>query len=295
MYTIDNINKKRRLKKIDLDCSLEIEEGYIYLFTGHDKNIDELFDILGSFTTKYNGEFLYGFEEKENVLKNPKLTNEVEFSTFLQDYNSSMKVKKYLKLKKKLNPYFDEEFVDSVLKGFAIDEFARLEDLKEDYCNIVLMTAALATNKKMVLLKNFEIADRKLSLEFIDIMKKRQELIRNTILISAPIVEEVFFDYLVLMQDGRIKFKDSKHNILTKANVVRGPKEIITAMNYKRVLTRTSDGLEDEIKMFDDINEDERILLENNGCVIKQLPLDELITMIEEGNYEKTVKTEVVE
>lgn len=295
MYTIDNINKKRRLKKIDLDCSLEIEEGYIYLFTGHDKNIDELFDILGSFTTKYNGEFLYGFEEKENVLKNPKLTNEVEFSTFLQDYNSSMKVKKYLKLKKKLNPYFDEEFVDSVLKGFAIDEFARLEDLKEDYCNIVLMTAALATNKKMVFLKNFEIVDKKLSLEFIDIMKKRQELIRNTILISAPIVEEVFFDYLVLMQDGRIKFKDSKHNILTKANVVRGPKEIITAMNYKRVLTRTSDGLEDEIKMFDDINEDERILLENNGCVIKQLPLDELITMIEEGNYEKTVKTEVVE
>ena len=60
-------------------------------------------------------------------------------------------------------------------------------------------------------------------------------------------------------------------------------------------LTRTSDGLEDEIKMFDDINEDERILLENNGCVIKQLPLDELITMIEEGNYEKTVKTEVVD
>ncbi|MFQ8775748.1 MAG: ABC transporter [Finegoldia magna] len=265
------------------------------MFTGHDKNIDELFDILGSFTTKYNGEFLYGFEEKENVLKDPKLTNEVEFSTFLQDYNSSMKVKKYLKLKKKLNPYFDEEFVGSVLKGFAIDEFARLEDLKEDYCNIVLITAALATNKKIVLLKNFEIADRKLSLEFIDIMKKRQELIRNTILISAPIVEEVFFDYLVLMQDGRIKFKDSKHNILTKANVVRGPKEIITAMNYKRILTRTSDGLEDEIKMFDEINEDERILLENNGCVIKQLPLDELITMIEEGNYEKTVKTEVVE
>lgn len=295
MYTIDNINKKRRLKKIDLDCSLEIEEGYIYLFTGHDKNIDELFDILGSFTTKYNGEFLYGFEEKESVLKNPKLTNEVEFSTFLQDYNSSMKVKKYLKLKKKLNPYFDEEFVDSVLKGFAIDEFARLEDLKEDYCNIVLMTVALATNKKMVLLKNFEIVDKKLSLEFIDIMKKRQELIRNTILISAPIVEEVFFDYLVLMQDGSVKFKDSKHNILTKANVVRGPKEIITAMNYKRILTRTSDGLEDEIKMFDEINEDERILLENNGCVIKQLPLDELITMIEEGNYEKTVKTEVVE
>lgn len=161
MYTIDNINKKRRFKKIDLDCSLEIEEGYIYLFTGHDKNIDELFDILGSFTTKYNGEFLYGFEDKENVLKNPKLTNEVEFSTFLQDYNSSMKVKKYLKLKKKLNPYFDEEFVDSVLKGFAIDEFARLEDLKEDYCNIVLMTAALATNKKIVLLKNFEIVDKK--------------------------------------------------------------------------------------------------------------------------------------
>ena len=295
MYTIDNINKKRRLKKIDLDCSLEIEEGYIYLFTGHDKNIDELFDILGSFTTKYNGEFLYGFEEKESVLKNPKLTNEVEFSTFLQDYNSSMKVKKYLKLKKKLNPYFDEEFVDSVLKGFAIDEFARLEDLKEDYCNIVLMTGALATNKKIVLLKNFEIVDKKLSLEFIDIMKKRQELIRNTILISAPIAEEVFFDYLVLMQDGSVKFKDSKHNILTKSNVVRGPKEIITAMNYKRILTRTSDGLEDEIKMFDDINEDERILLENNGCVIKQLPLDELITMIEEGNYEKTVKTEVVE
>ncbi|MDU1400011.1 ABC transporter [Finegoldia magna] len=295
MYTIDNINKKRRLKKIDLDCSLEIEEGYIYLFTGHDKNIDELFDILGSFTTKYNGEFLYGFEEKENVLKNPKLTNEVEFSTFLQDYNSSMKVKKYLKLKKKLNPYFDEEFVDSVLKGFAIDEFARLEDLKEDYCNIVLMTGALATNKKIVLLKNFEIVDKKLSLEFIDIMKKRQELIRNTILISAPIAEEVFFDYLVLMQDGSVKFKDSKHNILTKSNVVRGPKEIITAMNYKRILTRTSDGLEDEIKMFDEINEDERILLENNGCVIKQLPLDELITMIEEGNYEKTVKTEVVE
>lgn len=295
MYTIDNINKKRRLKKIDLDCSLEIEEGYIYLFTGHDKNIDELFDILGSFTTKYNGEFLYGFEEKENVLKNPKLTNEVEFSTFLQDYNSSMKVKKYLKLKKKLNPYFDEEFVDSVLKGFAIDEFARLEDLKEDYCNIVLMTGALATNKKIVLLKNFEIVDKKLSLEFIDIMKKRQELIRNTILISAPIAEEVFFDYLVLMQDGSVKFKDSKHNILTKSNVVRGPKEIITAMNYKRILTRTSDRLEDEIKMFDEINEDERILLENNGCVIKQLPLDELITMIEEGNYEKTVKTEVVE
>lgn len=295
MYTIDNINKKRRLKKIDLDCSLEIEEGYIYLFTGHDKNIDELFDILGSFTTKYNGEFLYGFEEKENVLKNPKLTNEVEFSTFLQDYNSSIKVKKYLKLKKKLNPYFDEEFVDSVLKGFAIDEFARLEDLKEDYCNIVLMTGALATNKKIVLLKNFEIVDKKLSLEFIDIMKKRQELIRNTILISAPIAEEVFFDYLVLMQDGSVKFKDSKHNILTKSNVVRGPKEIITAMNYKRILTRTSDGLEDEIKMFDEINEDERILLENNGCVIKQLPLDELITMIEEGNYEKTVKTEVVE
>lgn len=295
MYTIDNISKKRRFKKIDLDCSLEIEEGYIYLFTGHDKNIDELFDILGSFTTKYNGEFLYGFEEKENVLKNPKLTNEVEFSTFLQDYNSSMKVKKYIKLKKKLSPYFDEEFADSVLKGFAIDEFARLEDLKEDYCNIVLMTVALATNKKVVLLKNFEIADRRLSLEFIDIMKKRQELIRNTILISAPIVEEVFFDYLVLMQNGRIKFKDSKHNILTKANVVRGPKEIITAMNYKRILTRTSDGLEDEIKMFDDINEDERILLENNGCVIKQLPLDELITMIEEGNYEKTVKTEVVD
>lgn len=295
MYTIDNINKKRRLKKIDLDCSLEIEEGYIYLFTGHDKNIDELFDILGSFTTKYNGEFLYGFEEKENVLKNPKLTNEVEFSTFLQDYNSSMKVKKYLKLKKKLNPYFDEEFVDSVLKGFAIDEFARLEDLKEDYCNIVLMTGALATNKKIVLLKNFEIVDKKLSLEFIDIMKKRQELIRNTILISAPIAEEVFFDYLVLMQDGSVKFKDSKHNILTKSNVVRGPKEIITAMNYKRILTRTSDGLEDEIKMFDEINGDERILLENNGCVIKQLPLDELITMIEEGNYEKTVKTEVVE
>ena len=295
MYTIDNINKKRRLKKIDLDCSLEIEEGYIYLFTGHDKNIDELFDILGSFTTKYNGEFLYGFEEKENVLKNPKLTNEVEFSTFLQDYNSSMNVKKYLKLKKKLDPYFDEEFVDSVLKGFAIDEFTRLEGLKEDYCNIVLMTAALATNKKIVLLKNFEIVDKKLSLEFIDIMKKRQELIRNTILISSPIVEEVFFDYLVLMQDGRIKFKDSKHNILSNAKVIRGPKEIISAMNYKRILTRTSDGLEDEVKMFDSINEDERLLLENNGCVVKQLPLDELITMIEEGNYEKTVKTEVVE
>ncbi len=295
MYTIDSINKKRRFKKIDLDCSLEIEEGYIYLFTGHDKNIDELFDILGSFTTKYNGEFLYGFEEKENVLRNPKLTNEIEFSTFLQDYNSSMNVKKYLKLKKKLDPYFDEEFVDSVLKGFAIDEFARLEDLKEDYCNIVLMTAALATNKKIVLLKNFEIVDKKLSLEFIDIMKKRQELIRNTILISSPIVEEVFFDYLVLMQDGRIKFKDSKHNILSNAKVIRGPKEIISAMNYKRILTRTSDGLEDEIKMFDSINEDERFLLEDNGCVVKQLPLDELITMIEEGNYEKTVKTEVVE
>ena len=56
-----------------------------------------------------------------------------------------MKVKKYLKLKKKLSPYFDEEFVDSVLKGFAIDEFARLEDLKEDYCNIVLVLQCVLT------------------------------------------------------------------------------------------------------------------------------------------------------
>ncbi|WP_297810064.1 ABC transporter [uncultured Finegoldia sp.] len=295
MYTIDSINKKRRFKKIDLYCNLEIEEGYIYLFTGHDKNISELFDILSSFKTKYKGEFLYGLEEKENVLEDVKLTRDIAYSTFVQDYNSSMKVKKYLKLKKKLSPYFDEQFVNSVLKGFAIDEYCKLEDLKEDYCNIVLMTAALASNKKLILLNNFDIADKRLSLEFIDILKKRQELVKNTVLINSEICEEVFFDHLVIMQNGRIKFIDTKHNIISKANVVRGPKEIISAMNYKRILTKNSDGLEDEIKMFDAINEDERILLENNGCVIKQLPLDELITMIEEGNYDKTFKTEVID
>ncbi len=294
MYTIDNINKKRRLKKIDLDCNLEIEEGYTYFFAGHDKNIAELFDILGSFTTKYKGDFLNGVDEKKSVLDDPDLKSQVAFSTFLQDYNSSMKVKKYLKLKKKLNANFDEQFMNSVIKDFAIDDYAKLSDLKDDYCNIVLMASALATNKKLIILKNFDISDKKLSLQFMDVLKNRQEVIRNTILITAPIVEEVFFDNLIVMKNGRVEFTDTKHNIISKAHIIRGPKETIEAVNYKKIMTRNSDGIEDEIKIYDDITEGQYDLLQNNGCSIEPLPVDELITMIEEGEYEKTFRTEIV-
>lgn len=292
MYILENIEKYQKIKKIDLKLKIDIDDSQLVIFAGNDKNTDFLFDIMGSFEPKYEGRF-YNNQNKEDDLYSEAFVNEISYSRGLSGYQKDMKISKYIKIKKRLAKDFDSEFLSRVLKKFNIDKNAKFYYLKEDYANIVLMAVSLAVNKKLTLLKNFDLENREVRLEFIDIILDRFRANGGSIFIRAKSIDEIFFDRMVVLKDGRLEFDQSRYEIINKAKIIKGSGIVVNDYTSKNVLSQATNGLETELKIYDEITSDEMDNLIGNKADVKQLPVDELIKFIQEGNYGKINKREI--
>ncbi|MDY6064727.1 MAG: ABC transporter [Finegoldia sp.] len=292
MYVLEDIEKSQKLKKIDLKLKLYLDEGQIIMFAGHDKNTDVLFEIMGSFDPKYEGNF-YKDDQKSVNLSSKDFVSEISYSRALASYNKDMKVSKYIKLKRQLADNFDSEFLSRVLEKFNIDTKVKFDYLKEDYANIVLMATALAANKKLTLLGNFDFDDRQAELEFIDMILDRFRQGGQTIFIRSEDVNELFFNRMIILKDGKVEFDQSQYEIVNKAKLIKGPAIALDKFKDKRVLAQSDNDLEAELKIYDEITPDEMDYLIGNKAEVKNLGMGELIKFVEEGSYGEVTKTEI--
>lgn len=284
MIRLEKISKSFGDKEVLNNISTTLEKGKIYGLLGRNgAGKTTLLRILSNLITKYEGNASVDGEritENQNLVENIILVhNKMIPSTF-----DSESIKSIYKWAAMILPNWDEEYKDRLAKEFGLDLKTKYSKLSEGNKNLVSLILGLAANTEVVLFDEPSTGlDANNRYKFYEILMEDMEEKERYCIISTHIIDEVekIFEKVMILENNHLILEEEISTLQEKAIVVAGDGNILAdILKDKNIIDEKSIGGMKIFSIYDNLSDDERMILRSNNAEIKTIHLQDLFVLL---------------
>lgn len=289
MLKIDNLNKSYGKVKILTDINLTLEENKIYGLLGRNGvGKTTLLSIISNHIKCSSGELRFG---NENIYENTKAVENIcmvrEKGIPTDDY----KIKKIFEIAKILYKDWDEEYKNYLVKEFNLNLKKKYNKLSRGNQTIVGLIIGLASRAKLTVFDEPSLGlDAAFRYKFYNLLMEDTEKNPRTVIISTHLIDEVtnLFEEVIILKDEKVYIRDEVSSIMDKGYFLSGRSEnILPIIKDKNIIHEEEFGSTSILGIFDNLTEEEKLLLKNKGVEISSIPLQKLFVYLTEKHMEK--------
>ena len=227
---VKRYGKDTVLKNVDIN----IETGKIYGLIGRNgAGKTTLLSILTAQNPASEGTVTL---DGEPVWENEKALSRICYSREISQVTmfgpNTYRVKEYLSTAKAFYANWDEEYAKELVKLFNIDVKKRISKLSKGMLSAVTIIIALASKAEITILDEpvagLDVVARE---QFYKLVIEEYAATGRTFIISTHIIEEaaLFFEEVMMIDDGQIVIKENTEGLLARAYRVSGEETVVDA------------------------------------------------------------------
>lgn len=285
MLETKNLYKSYGKTEVLSNINLKLEENKIYGLLGRNGvGKTTLLNIISNQIRSDSGESkLYS----QNIYENSKA---VENICLVKESGipSEERVKKIFKAASILYKNWDEEYKNLLIDEFNFDINKKYQKLSRGNQTIVGLIIGLSSRAPLTIFDEPSLGlDAAYRYKFYNLLLKDFDINPRTIIISTHLIDEVtnLFEEVIILKDKGVFLQDGPSNLMEKGYFLNGrPEHIYNIIEGKKIINKEDFGSSSIIALFDELSEDEQIILRNNNVDISHIPLQKLFIYLTEIN-----------
>ena len=292
MLELRNINKSYGSTRVLEDLNLEFELGKIYGLLGRNGiGKTTLLNIIASQIRSDSGEVLLN---GENVFENSKVMDKIAIIKESGFGIDDIRVKKIFKAARILYKNWDEDYKNFLISEFSLNKKKNYTKLSRGNQTMVGLIVGLASRAPITIFDEPSLGlDAANRYKFYELLLKDLEEYPRTVIISTHLIDEVtnLFEEVVILKDKDHYIKDQVPNLMGKAYFLNGKLENVEfIIKGKNIIHREEFGTTAIIGIFDELSNEEKKLLKENGVDISPIPLQRLFILLTESKKSEEVR-----
>ena len=291
MLEIKNVSKSYGKTTVLTNVNLELDEGKIYGLLGRNGvGKTTLLNIISNQLKKDSGELkLYG----EDIFENSKAVENIclvrEKGIPIDDY----RIKKIFNIAKILYKDWDEDYKNHLVKEFNLNVKKKYNKLSRGNQTIVGLVIGLSSRSRLTIFDEPSLGlDAAFRYKFYNLLLEDVQSNPRTVIISTHLIDEVtnLFEEVIILKDEQVFVKDEVTKLMEKAYFLNGKADNIESIiKGKNIIHREEFGSSVIVGLFDEITNEEKLLLKNNNVEINNIPLQKLFVYLTESPQSKEV------
>lgn len=273
------------------EISLTLEAGKIYGLIGRNgAGKTTLLSILSSYIQPSSGTISINGEP---LFDNEKYHSEIQFvyqKQFLADSGESYpKVLKYIRKETMFRSNFDWDYAQELVKKFGLPTNKRPHKLSKGMQSTLSAIIGLASRVPITIFDETYLGmDAPMRDLFYKEILREQERYPRTFILSTHLISEMeyLFDHVILLHQGRILMEDTYEAIIDQGFAIAGPvKTIDDFIGNRQVLSTEQLGGYKKVTLLENLTNEERQNLTENGTEISTMTLQDLFIQLTGGNH----------
>ena len=289
MLEINNLSKSYGKTRVLTNINLELEENKIYGLLGRNGvGKTTLLSIVSNLIKRDSGDLKINGEE---IFENSKVVENICFVREKGIPVDDDKVKRIFTIAKILYKDWDEEYKNYLVKEFNINVNKRYYKLSRGNQTLVGLIIGLASRSKLTIFDEPSLGlDAAFRYKFYNILLEDVEKNPRTVIISTHLIDEVtnLFEEVIILKDEKVFIKDEVSNLMEKAYFLNGKAEnILPIIKNRNIIHKEEFGSSLIVGLFDNLSQEEKILLREHNVEINSIPLQKLFVYLTENTQTK--------
>ena len=289
MLEINNLSKSYGKTRVLTNINLELEENKIYGLLGRNGvGKTTLLSIISNLIKKDSGDLKINGDD---IFENSKVVENICFVREKGIPVDDDKVKRIFTIAKILYKDWDEEYKNYLVKEFNININKRYYKLSRGNQTLVGLIIGLASRSKLTIFDEPSLGlDAAVRYKFYNLLLEDVEKSPRTVIISTHLIDEVtnLFEEVIILKDENVFIKDEVSNLMEKAYFINGKAEnILPFIKGKNIIHKEEFGSSLIVGLFDDLNQEEKLLLKDKNVEISSIPLQKLFVFLTENTQVK--------
>lgn len=285
MIQIKNISKSYGNTRVLEDINLELEEDKIYGLLGRNGvGKTTLLNIISNQIRSNSGEVILSGEK---VFENSKAVENIAIVKEKGVGVEDIKVKAIFKAAKMLYKNWDEEYKEFLVKEFNLNIKKNYSKLSRGNQTLVGLILGLASRAPLTLFDEPSLGlDAAHRYKFYNILLEDVEKNPRTVIISTHLIDEVtnLFEEVIILKDEKLHLKEEVSQLMEKAYFLSGKLENMTSIiKNKNIIHKEEFGTTVILGIFDNLSQDEKKRLKEQGVDISSIPLQKLFVFLTEN------------
>jgi ABC-2 type transport system ATP-binding protein len=260
------------------DVTFQLERDKIYGLLGRNgAGKTTLLQLISAQYIKDDGAIKI---ENEDVFENSKALGNLCFVKERNTCYEDKKIKDIFTYAKIFYKNWDEKFKDRLIEEFELDVKKSYKHLSRGMQSVVAIIIGLASRAPLTIFDEPSLGlDAAFRDKFYQIILEDYEKNKRTIILSTHLIDEVsnIFEEILIMDKGKIKFKDKVERISEKAFYLTGNAAIIEEFTKnKKVLNKEVLGNTIIAAIWGEWSQEEKERIKAMGSEITKIPLQKL-------------------
>ena len=284
MIEIKNLYKNYGEVKVLKDINLEFKFGKVYGLLGRNGvGKTTLLRIMANQIMDFQGNIIF---ENEKLIENQKAVEEIVLiqNTLLnEEFLMDKAVSQIFTIASIVGKNWDFDFQYRLIKEFSLNVNKEYGKLSKGNQNIVRLIIGLCNRTKVVIFDEPNTGlDANNRYLFYEILMEDLEKYPRTVIISSHIIDELesFLEEIIILKNGQVLINESLVDLQEKSLLCIGREDNLSILENKNIIHKKSMGALMAVAIYDNISQEEKYEIRNNGVEISRIPLQKLFTYL---------------